>query len=67
MPASGEAVKAAAHNGGGAGTLTAVGKRADDAEVAALEATLAAAAGAAEHRATRVARLLRAIADVIEE
>ncbi|WP_208711356.1 caspase family protein [Sinomonas sp. R1AF57] len=68
VPASGEAVQAAAaHNGGGAGTLTAVGKRADDAEVAALEATLAAAAGAAEHRATRVARLLRAIADVIEE
>jgi hypothetical protein len=67
----------AAHDGGGAApassvasgaaALATVGKRADDAEVAALESTLAAAAGAADHRAARVARLLRAIADVIEE
>ncbi|GHG43369.1 hypothetical protein GCM10012320_07520 [Sinomonas cellulolyticus] len=43
------------------------GQRADDAEVAALESTLAQAQGAAGHRAAKVARLLRAIADVIEE
>lgn len=43
------------------------GQRADDAEVAALESTLAAAQAASGHRAAKVARLLRAIADVVEE
>jgi hypothetical protein len=40
--------------------------RADDAELAALDAALTAEAAAAGHRSAKVAALLRAIADVLE-